>query len=375
MSNRNVNRLIDKTRFRTYKKVKKPVQERFQQLTDKQLKTIVDNRIHDKIITNRRKRIYQLKIFSRFPNAYFTDIYDNLPNHTPRYWQLFINTNTRYAVAYPLDSKTKEAIHNNLKQFVPSYHPRKITSDEEAGLVAKINTDYLSNNKCGLFVVQERNHSTLGIIDRFIRTLRDMNTPQEEPLTAQSMDEEFKYISPTKMNEMLYWYNNTVHSSTGYTPQEMMNNQELEKEYIKKCLTNQTRQLGIKDFVLNKGDYVRIINLPNSFEKKRFNISRESYKIEDRLGNIYTLIAADGSTRNVPRWLLFPVKPNENKRFGKTLGTDRGIVEKVLEKVSDNRVKVRFKMPDGSNYEKVINTRELRMPYPQIKSKWERFNN
>ena len=182
MSNRNVNRLIDKTRFRTYKKVKKPVQERFQQLTDKQLKTIVDNRIHDKIISNRRKRIYQLKIFSRFPNAYFTDIYDNLPNHTPRYWQLFINT--------------------NLKQFVPSYHPRKITSDEEAGLVAKINTDYLSNNKCGLFVVQERNHSTLGIIDRFIRTLRDMNTPQEEPLTAQSMDEEFKYISPTKMNEM-----------------------------------------------------------------------------------------------------------------------------------------------------------------------------
>ena len=78
-----------------------------------------------------------------------------------------------------------------------------------------------------------------------------------------------------------------------------MNNPELEKEYIKKCLTNQTRQLGIKDFVLNKGDYVRIINLPNSFEKKRFNISRESYKIEDRLGNIYTLIAADGSTRNV----------------------------------------------------------------------------
>lgn len=38
MSNRNVNRLIDKTRFKTYKKVKKPVQERFQQLTDKQLK-------------------------------------------------------------------------------------------------------------------------------------------------------------------------------------------------------------------------------------------------------------------------------------------------------------------------------------------------
>ena len=82
MSNRNVNRLIDKTRFRTYKKVKKPVQERFQQLTDKQLKTIVDNRIHDKIISNRRKRIYQLKIFLRFFQDFQTHI---LPTYTITY--------------------------------------------------------------------------------------------------------------------------------------------------------------------------------------------------------------------------------------------------------------------------------------------------
>ena len=63
------------------------------------------------------------------------------------------------------------------------------------------------------------------------------------------------------------------------------------------------------------------------------------------------------------------VKDDEAKSIGKTLGTDKGVVESVLNRVSNNRVNVKFKMPDGSNYTKVINISELRMPFPQIKSK------
>ena len=83
------------------------------------------------------------------------------------------------------------------------------------------------------------------------------------------------------------------------------------------------------------------------------------------------MIASDGTTRNLPRWRLLKVPQGEIKRFGKTLGTDKGVVERVLNRVSNNRVNVKFKMPDGSNYTKVINVSELRMPYPQIKSKYE----
>ena len=136
-------------------------------------------------------------------------------------------------------------------------------------------------------------------------------------------------------------------------------------------LNSQNQQYGIKDFKLNIGDYVRYITDRDKFGKRRYNVSRESYKVEDMLGNIYTLIARDGTTRNLPRWRLIKVNPNEVKRIGKTLGTDKGIVEEVLNKVSDNRVNVRFKMPDGSTYTKVINISELRMPFPQVKSKYE----
>ena len=58
--------------------------------------------------------------------------------------------------------------------------------------------------------------------------------------------------------------------------------------------------------------------------------------------------------------------------LGKTLGTDKGVVERINREVSNNRVDVKWKMPDGSNYNQVINKRDLRYPTPQFESKLER---
>ena len=370
MTESEVNEYIDTLRFRTLKKVEPLVRRKFPNVDKESLKEIVRKRIHDKRTTRNHNRIYQVKIFSKFRNSWFTDLYDNLVGNQPRYWQIFINTNTRYAVAYELKDKTADSILKNLVSFVKKYHPRKLTSDEEAGLIAKKNMDYLKDQNCSVFIVQERNHSTLGIIDRFIRTLRDMNTAQMKHNEANT-DKQFTFISPEKMNSLLDTYNSTVHSSTKMTPKEMMDKPELEDKYIRQCLERQNQQYGIKDFKLNSGDYVRYITDRDKFGKRRYHVSRESYKIDDSLGNIYTLIAKDGTTRNLPRWRLIKVKPNEVKRVGKTLGTDKGVIDKVLNRVSNNRVNVRFKMPDGSNYTQIINVSELRMPFPQIKSGYE----
>ena len=370
MTETEINNYIDRLRYRTFKKIAPNVFRKFPNIDKKDLKEIINKRLHDIRTTIIRNKIYQVKIFSKYRNAWFTDLYDNLKGKDPRYWQIFINTNTRYAVAYPLKDKTADSIYNNLIEFVNKFHPRKITSDEEAGFIAKKNMDYLKRNNCSVFIVQERNHSTLGIIDRFIRTLRDMNTAQMKN-DEQNTDEEFSFISPVKMNILLESYNNTVHSSTKMTPKEMMDDPEMEDKYIRKCLERQNQQYGIKDFKLNIGDFVRYITDRDRFGKRRFNVSRESYKIDDSLGNIYTIIARDGTTRNLPRWRLIKVNENETKRFGKTLQTDKGIVEEVLNKVSNNRVNVRFKMPSGERYTKIINISELRMPFPQVKSKYE----
>ena len=371
MSETQINNYIDTLHFSSFDKVIHKVKQQFPNATNAEIRNAIKKRIHDKRLSKNTKRIYQVKVFSKFTGAWITDIYDNLDGNDPRYWQLFINVNCRFVEAYPLANKTKDSINTVLRQFVNKYHPRKITSDEEPGLVANDNLQYLKNNKCGLYIIQEQNHSALSLIDRFIRTLRDMNKPEDNS-TDCSTDDEFKYIDRNKMSLLLSLYNNTIHSSIGQTPNNMIQNPALEEAYIDKCLNGKMRQQEIADFKLKDGSLVRYYLDDEPMTKKRTTISRETYKIESRAGNIYTIIALDGTTRDLPRWKLIHVDPNEKYVLGKTLGTDKGVVEKITREVSNNRVDVKWKMPDGSNYNKVINKRDLRYPTPQFESKLER---
>lgn len=366
-----INNYIDSLHFNSFKKLADKIKSRFPNTTNEEIRKIIKKRIHDKKISKNNMKIYQVKVFSKFPNAWITDIYDNLNGHDPRYWELFININSRFVEAYPLANKNKDSINTVLRQFVNRYHPRKITSDEEAGLVANDNLTYLKDNKCGLYIIQEKNHSALSLIDRFIRTLRDMNKPADNSNDC-STDEQFTYIDRNKMTNLLSLYNNSIHSSTGYTPLNMLQNSVLEEDYIEKCLNEKQRQQEIQDFKLKEGSLVRYYLDNDRMIKKRSTISRETYKIESRAGNIYTIIALDGTTKDLPRWKLVYVDPNEKYILGKTLGTDKGIVERINREVSNNKVDVKWKMPDGSNYNKVINKRDLRYPTPQFESKLEK---
>ena len=371
MSENQINSYIDTLHFSSYKKVIDKVKRHFPNASNAEIRNAIKKRIHDKRIHRNTKRIYQVKVFSKFTGAWITDIYDNLAGNDPRYCQLFINVNCRFVEAYPLSNKTKDSINTVLRQFVNRYHPRKITSDEEPGLVANENLQYLKDNTCGLYIIQEQNHSALSLIDRFIRTLRDMNRPADGSNDC-STDDEFKYIDRNKMTSLLTLYNNTIHSSTGQTPHDMIQNQALEEDYIDKCIDGKMRQQEIADFKLQEGSLVRYYLDDDPMTKKRSNISRETYKIESRAGNVYTIIALDGTTRDLPRWKLIHVDPDEKYVLGKTLGTDKGVVERINREVSNNRVDVKWKMPDGSNYNQVINKRDLRYPTPQFESKLER---
>ena len=107
-----------------------------------------------------------------------------------------------------------------------------------------------------------------------------MNRPVEKPVTDESTDEQFKFISRDKMSKILDSYNNTVHSSTGLTPKQMMDHPELEDQYIQRRLDQQYNQYAIKDFKLDIGTKVRYLLTRGSFEKKRYNVSRETYTVD-----------------------------------------------------------------------------------------------
>ena len=72
---------------------------------------VMKRRMKDIHVRKKAIKIYMIKIYSNMLNTWFHDLYDNLPNHEPRYWHIFIGTNNKYAVALPL----KVLSHNSYK--------------------------------------------------------------------------------------------------------------------------------------------------------------------------------------------------------------------------------------------------------------------
>ena len=328
-------------------------------------------RMKDIHVRKKAIKIYMIKIYSNMLNTWFHDLYDNLPNHEPRYWHIFIGTNNKYAVALPLNDKRASSIHKTLSEFINKYHPAKLTSDEEPGFLANI--QLLKDNNVTMHVIQDKNHSSLAVIDRFIRTIRDMNTVSEES-KHQSHEEKYTYISPYRMEKILNTYNNNYHSTIKCTPQEMFNDRNLEKEYILKCMDRSERQKKIKDLILPIGSFVRVI-LPrhDGITKKRYRVSKECYKIDDRRGNMYTLMAKDGTVVTRPRFKLLPCN-DPNVKFAATIvGKWNGNIDKILEYYpKKNKYKVRFIVPGQKPYIDVIPVSYLRGPIPTKMSELEK---
>ena len=174
--------IINNSSFRSIDKLQHEIHKQDPTISKKQIKKQVAKRLHDVKI---KQKPYYYHVFSHITRSYQHDLLENPKNNastddTPPYFHIFININTRYAVAHPLKSKKSQEIHDSLTKFIQTYHPSKLTSDSEPAFTSTQNIKLLTDNNVQQFIVQdlEHNHSTLSIIDRLIRTLRDMNTPK-----------------------------------------------------------------------------------------------------------------------------------------------------------------------------------------------------
>ena len=377
MTEQEINDFIDKLHFRTFNHVQKKVKEKFPNLKDDKLKEIVDKRLKDKFIKIRKITPYYVKIFSTRPNCWFHDLMDNGRGNEPRYWHIFLGTNNHYAVALPLDNKQAASIRKTLTEFVNKFHPVKLTSDEEAGFIEKNNLKFLTDNHVKIHIITEQNHSSLGTIDRFIRTLRDMNIPTEKK-DKQSHDPKYQTFTPKRMEKLLEIYNSTYHSRINCSPKEMLNNPDLEKEYIFDQLDKKDKQEKIKDFHLQKGAFVRYIIPRANGRRKRFQISRECYKIEEIKGNMYTLIARDGTVKNLPRFKIMlcskdGTKPSNCKWADTIPGAWNGVVKEIKSfNERTRKYKVVFSVPGQPDYEDEVPETYLRGNFPQQLSEMEK---
>lgn len=373
-------RYIQKLHLRSFNKIMPHVKEQFPNATEDQVKQIIKEMIHDPKHLDQRK--YYNKIFSSHLHAWMCDLLDNtgkspdynnkaekeaveMTKRYPIYWFIFININTRYAVAYPIYHKSTEKIFEVIQRFTNEHKCASLTSDKESAFISEQVSNYLKRKNISQYIVLDNNHTSLAIIDSFIRHLRDMNINNEKS-KYQSHHSKYRNFSLKRMNTLIDIYNNTVHSSINMKPKDMETDEKKEREYIAYCLIKTSK---MKDHTIPDGHYVRMILAKDVMKKKRFKVSREVYIISGRDGKNYFIKAADDTVLSLPRHRLIDLgstKPDKYK-LADTIPEGYHLPTKIINK-EGKKYLVQYGDQGAGEIRKV----DLRRHHPQIPTQLEK---
>jgi hypothetical protein len=342
-----IRQIILNSHFRNKKKIQHLVRKTYpmtnRQDIDRVLDTIEPKDKYHLKGTDTQTHYYHT-IFTPYMGGWQVDLlvqseYAQDHNHLASYFFVAVNVNTKYAWVSPIKGKTRGDFEKvlglfikGMKKLIEDNHVSgmtggkegvvqspvvKIVADKEGGLEAC--KEWLKQTyHVDLQTVPSERHSTLGVVDRFIRTLRDMNAKQQDKTSDNQRVRDF---TAAMMTRLVDEYNNSFHTSTGLTPREMQLNPDKQKEYIIKKVYEQNRREKISDYDLEIGSWVRFM-IPRHFTKKRrFQVSPEIVQIVGREGKSY-VVRAGGETKTFSRWRLFPVKDADTGKFkqAKTFG-------------------------------------------------------
>ena len=241
---------------------------------------------------------------------------------------IFININTRKAYAYPMKTKGTDDVINAMTKFFTDVKDVKVLrSDQDAAYLSNKTLDFLREKGVRYLTTEDENHNVLGIINRFMRTVRDLANK--------------KVISAEEMKELVNTYNTTIHTSTNVPPNEMT--KELEKEYITKKRIETQNKTRAYDF--KPGDRVRIVIEPKALTKKRSNLTSESFIVDSRSGNMFLIRAKDHSVDYYPGYKL--VLCSKSIPLAETLKDEKRGVIQTIEGYDDKRDKYKVVYEGG----------------------------
>ena len=252
---------------------------------------------------------YFLPIYSERPDAYQFDTLEQTRGTNPRYFLVFIGVNNRKLYVYPMESKGKNDVLDALKKFKNEVGKiSNLTSDQDTSYLSDEVVHWMAENNIDYRTTEDHDHNRLGIINRVMRTLRDMN--QERNFTIESM------------NKCVRAYNNSEHSSIGMKPNQFDEKDEDKYVYKKRLLSDSIKS------TLPIGSHARVVEDKN-FSKRRGNLSQRAYLIDSIEGNQYILRAKDDSVATYPRHKLYL----DNKApMAETIDdAKRGIINSILD--------------------------------------------
>ena len=307
-----------------------------------------ENVMKDKLKINNSQ--YYLPIFGKTSGCYQFDTLIQSRGSIPPAFLVFININSRKAYAYPITNKGKNEVLRVLKIFLSENETYDLTSDQDSAYLNDDVIDFLNSKGIEYHTTEDNNHNVLGIINRFMRTLRDLN--KERDFTVEGMKR--------CVNE----YNNSYHSALSKSPNEFTSNDE--KEYITKMYELTKSITANNGFMLNKGDKVRIVLDKPAIGKKRSNLSSECYIVDSLNGYGYNVKSKDDSVAFYPRHKLVLSK---NGNIAQTLNNGkRGIVAEII---SYNPRSDKYKVVYEGGVKDEIKAKNFRETNPTRLSKME----
>ena len=291
--------------------------------------------VHDQI------KKYQFKTYSQVPGGYIGDIFFNKSKFA---CLLLININTRkaygdalndveikplsqtndygnreYTIVYSTtNKKTTINLIDAFKKFLKDIN-YKITSlrfDGESAIKSKMFQTLLQNYKIKFIPVIKDSHTSLGLIDRLCRTIRDI-----------SYNTRTKILTQKDIDKILNIYNNMYHSSLSkmlgkqslrskqslsikkITPNEVSKDPKLEQQIINYCMdyNNQLKVL-YPEINLSIGQICKIYQPFDKFKKRRRLLKKDYFKIVNKTGNIYTVQNMRNNKKiDVPRYFIYNI--------------------------------------------------------------------
>jgi len=148
-------------------------------------------------------------------------------------------------------------------------------------------------------------HSSLGIVDRVIRTIRDM---------AYKMN--IGIITPKIMNEIVNQYNNAPHrglskwAGFSVSPKMVNDDPELENYIVRKILQDNWEIKNTTGYDINEGTNVKVYNMTDNKLKRRSIIRPGTFKVIGKNNGLYEVVGrlnGKNTTQLLPRYMLAPI--------------------------------------------------------------------
>jgi hypothetical protein len=249
-------------------------------------------------------------IFAKQGRAYQFDTWVQ----TGENYLIVINVNTRKAYQYPMVTKNAADVAEALRKFwAEAPDCKTMVSDQDSAYLSKTVLDLFKSRNIKLSTTTDNDHHTLGIINRFMRTIRDLAGGEDVR------------IKKDQMKELVAEYNATIHSSTGMAPDKMT--AEDEQKYIEQK-TKLSKLIPALEFKI--GSYVRILLDKPDIGKIRSNYSMVSYKVMQQKGRSYIIGAKDGSTDTVPAFKLIKTTCVKYPQAATLKNDKRAFIERII---------------------------------------------